>query len=139
MAMIKGGCLCGKIRYEVTGDPILAGHCCCNDCRKATGAGHSTIAGFPEGNVEITGETSSYSNKGNSGGTVTRHFCGTCGSRLFSKVDADAGLTIIQCGTLDDASAIVPQLVFYHKDQQPWDYLNPDLPKFDTVPPGVDS
>ncbi len=139
MAKMKGGCLCGKIRYEATGDPVLAGHCCCSDCRKATGAGHSTIAGFPSHDVDITGETSSYSNVGSSGGTVTRHFCGTCGSRLFSIVDAGAGLTIIQCGSLDDPSAITPQMVFYHKDNQAWDFLDPDLPKFDTVPPSVDS
>ena len=40
-AKLKGGCLCGDIRYEVTGPAIFVAQCCCRDCQKATG----TVAG----------------------------------------------------------------------------------------------
>jgi hypothetical protein len=28
----RGGCLCGAIRYEITAEPMMAGHCQCLDC-----------------------------------------------------------------------------------------------------------
>ena len=45
---LQGGCLCGAVRYEVSGDPAFVGHCHCEHCRKATASGHSTIAAYPE-------------------------------------------------------------------------------------------
>jgi Uncharacterized conserved protein len=40
--MIKGGCLCGKIRYEFKQEDVIsAGNCHCKDCQKATGSGKS--------------------------------------------------------------------------------------------------
>ena len=35
----SGGCLCGAVRYEAQGEPLYAGHCYCEDCRKASGGG----------------------------------------------------------------------------------------------------
>ena len=29
----QGRCLCGEVRFEVEGDPQLAGLCHCEDCR----------------------------------------------------------------------------------------------------------
>ena len=38
--MIRGGCLCGKIRYEFKQEDVIsAGNCHCKDCQKATGSG----------------------------------------------------------------------------------------------------
>ena len=38
---IKGGCLCGAVAYELTGEPMFVGHCACENCQKAGGGGHS--------------------------------------------------------------------------------------------------
>jgi hypothetical protein len=39
---LKGSCLCGAVKYEVTGDPKRFYHCHCSRCRKATGTGHAS-------------------------------------------------------------------------------------------------
>ena len=37
--VLKGGCLCGAVRYQAEGEPLYAGFCYCEDCRRASGAG----------------------------------------------------------------------------------------------------
>ncbi|MBT9317995.1 GFA family protein [Leptothoe spongobia] len=46
---IKGGCLCGKVRYEVTGRLFDVSHCHCSMCRRQHGAAFSTYADFKPG------------------------------------------------------------------------------------------
>ncbi|HEY9649165.1 MAG TPA: hypothetical protein V6C95_00775 [Coleofasciculaceae cyanobacterium] len=41
----------------------------------------------------------------------------------------------IQAGSLDDPSWFKPQADIYVASAQPWDYMNPDLPKFAKLPP----
>src|SRR5688572_6797145 len=42
--MHKGSCLCGRVRYEVTGDIGDFGYCHCTSCRKASGTAHAANA-----------------------------------------------------------------------------------------------
>jgi len=37
---LKGGCLCGAIRYQISGSPHFVSQCSCKDCQEATGTGH---------------------------------------------------------------------------------------------------
>ena len=39
---LKGSCLCGAVRYEVSGDLQRFYHCHCKRCRKSTGTGHAS-------------------------------------------------------------------------------------------------
>jgi len=35
---ITGGCHCGAVRYEVTGEALTHALCHCSDCRRSAGA-----------------------------------------------------------------------------------------------------
>ena len=35
--VITGGCFCGRIRYEIAGDPALQLLCFCKDCQRISG------------------------------------------------------------------------------------------------------
>ena len=69
-----GGCLCGAMRYTVCGPSLFECQCCCKDCQKATGTGHTTIVGVLRSQLEVEGEPAVFTNSGESGGTVSRHF-----------------------------------------------------------------
>lgn len=43
-----GGCLCGAVRYEIKGKPVVVARCHCEECQKISGAGHSVGAMFAD-------------------------------------------------------------------------------------------
>ena len=96
MDTFKGGCLCGDVRIEVTGQPYRVGLCHCLDCRKHHGALFFAAAIFPEEAVVITGDTQQYAN---------RHFCARCGSSVFARYDDEIE---VHLGTLDAPNQLVP-------------------------------
>lgn len=129
-----GGCLCGAIRYECSAEPVAMGNCHCRDCQRVTGSAFATTLLVPCSAVTITGDVKYYEATGDSGGIVRRGFCPTCGSRLFGK-PAIPDLMSIMAGSLDDPSWFRPGIDCYTASAQPWDYMNPELPKFEKLPP----
>jgi hypothetical protein len=87
--------------------------------------------------VNVRGEVKYYEAIGDSGGIVRRGFCPNCGARLFGKAAASRGIISIMAGSLDDPSWFTPQADIYTASAQPWDYMNPDLPKFAGLPQNV--
>ncbi len=128
-----GGCLCGAIRYECSAEPILMGNCHCRDCQQATGTAFAAAILVPRNAVTITGDVKYYETTGDSGGIVSRGFCPICGSQLFSKPPMPEFMGIT-AGSLDEPSEFQPVIDFYTASAQPWDYMNPELPKFAKLP-----
>src|SRR6266566_9753674 len=52
--VISGGCLCGWVRYEVSGQPYNITHCHCLDCRRNSGAPLVTWASFTRSDFRFT-------------------------------------------------------------------------------------
>jgi len=129
-----GGCLCGAIRYEISGQPHFVAQCCCKDCQKATGTGHTTIIGVLRDQLAVTGTPQRYTNRGDSGGDVTRHFCGVCGGRIYTSGTLPGPMVMVQAGSLDDPNQIAPQSVIYVKSALSWDRFDPALPRFEALP-----
>jgi hypothetical protein len=131
---LSGGCLCGQIRYEIRRPFLFVSQCCCKDCQKATGTGHTTIIGLPGGQLTMHGEPKTYTSIGDTGGKVTRHFCGNCGGRLYTTGDRPGDNVIIQAGSLDDPEQISPENVIYAKNRISWDKPDPALPHIAGLP-----
>ena len=73
----EGGCLCGAVRYRVTGEPVAATLCHCGDCRRASGGTNIAWAVFDLGDFEWLGdEPEDYS----SSPGIRWLFCKGCGS-----------------------------------------------------------
>lgn len=101
-----GGCLCGRVRYRVSGTPLYDTFCHCVPCQKATGtvAMSSTIR--RRSDLEITqGQDvlKAYKDTStDSGKPLMRNFCGECGSMLFAFPDVLDTVVGVAAGTLDD-------------------------------------
>lgn len=131
--MATGGCQCGAIRYEATGEPAYSALCHCVDCRRSAGAPMVGWALFPEEGVTITGEPAQYQSSEH----ATRHFCGTCGTGLFYTNPAVfPGSIDIQTGSLDDPASLPPQAHIQMAEAAPWMDRVSDLPKYDRYPEG---
>ncbi len=93
----KGSCLCGGVRYEVSGPLRNVIACHCTQCRKQTG--HfmaATAARLEHFRVTKSDELKWYA----SSAMAERGFCGACGSTLFWQ-GKGRDYVAIAAGTLD--------------------------------------
>jgi len=125
----EGRCLCGAVSYSSTVAPVFAGNCHCKDCQRASGGPYTPALMFPAAAVQIRGTPRYFASRGDSGRTIERGFCPDCGSQLFSRLEGLPGMLGVRAGTLDDAAQFKPQLDFYVASAQPWDHMDPELPK----------
>jgi len=133
--MITGHCLCGKISYRMDAEPLYAGHCFCNDCRRISGSGHMTAFGAPKAKLQIDGELATYASVGGSGKMVTRAFCPTCGALIFSQSKArPPDIVNIAAGTLDDPSRIKPTVAVFCRNRAPWDTVAEGVIRYEALP-----
>lgn len=132
---LTGGCMCGAVRYECSAQLPLTANCHCRDCQRATGGAYASVLFVPRNAIKITGEVKYYDVVGESGNVLSRGFCPTCGSRLFGKPAIMPDAMSIMASSLDDPSGHKPAMDIYTASAQPWDYMNPELPKFPRMPP----
>jgi hypothetical protein len=134
-AFATGRCLCGAVSYTISSEPVRMAQCHCDHCQRTSGTGHNSIAFFKADTVDIKGETQSYSCITDRGNTSTRHFCPTCGSRLFGENSGRPGVIGITIGCVDQKDWFKPQAVVYTRGRPNWDATSQDIPNFDTMPP----
>ena len=120
MPEIKGGCLCGAVRYTASAEPALVGVCHCRDCQKFTGSAFGFFIGVPRSAFEIHGVLKTFSKLGDSGNPIVRRFCPECGSSIVEEPPGRRDLAIINAGTLDDPSAVTPTMEIYCDRELPW-------------------
>jgi hypothetical protein len=125
----SGGCSCGKVRYDLAAEPIRGFHCQCRDCQRDTGAGHASVMVFRRDAMRVSGPVCEILRTADSGAHKLKGFCGSCGSPLYNKPVSKPDLIGIYVGTLDDPSGFKPEVVMFALRGQPWDHLDPALPK----------
>ena len=132
---LTGGCHCGAVRYDSSGEPMMSATCHCTDCARISGAAGASAVAVPRDTVTVTGEVSWYASPGDSGKMVNRGFCPRCGTRLFGKPDLAPDLMSISILSLDDPSAVQPQMNLYTKSAAPWAASDSALTSFEGMPP----
>lgn len=132
-APFTGGCACGAIRYECSAEPLMIGNCHCRDCQRSSGAAFSTGVVVPSDSLTLLkGEPKYHRVTMENGTTARRGFCAECGSPLFAGSSANPRTIAVKVGSLDDPSWCKPMVDIWTKSAQPWDYMNPELPKVPT-------
>jgi hypothetical protein len=125
-----GGCACGAVRYECGAEPAMAFNCHCRDCQRASGTAYASGLLVPVDAFRFTrGAPRYYLGTADSGRNVGRGFCAECGSPVAA-TQAGNPIVIVYASSLDDPSWHRPSLDIFTSSAQPWDHLNPELPKF---------
>ena len=117
----SGRCLCGAVTVESSAEPQAVFHCCCEDCRRSSGTGHCTHIVIPESAFSLTGDVTFFAHKADSGNTVTKAFCGTCGSPIYA-TSAEGGPKVygIRLGTVRQRRDLVPARQYWTASALPW-------------------
>jgi hypothetical protein len=121
-----GGCLCGRVRYRVTGPLRQVVNCHCSQCRRTHGH-FAAYTNADKHHVEIIedGSLKWYP----SSDTARRGFCGECGSSLFWE-PAGGDTLGIAAGTLDSPTGLRTIAHLYIGDRSDYYDLDDDLPHF---------
>ena len=82
----QGGCRCGDIRYETSGEPQVVYYCHCRDCQRSTGSAfHVGLVMKQDQVAMLSGKPKGHTTTSDSGHEMTREFCSNCGSPLFTR------------------------------------------------------
>jgi len=131
---LQGGCLCGAVRYEASGNPARFYHCHCSRCRKSSGTGHATNLFLTEAQLIYTqGEELVRRYKIPEAERFTRQFCSECGSSVARYVP-ELNAVIIPAGSLDSEPPIKPQARIYWDSRADWSCSDEPLPRFAELP-----
>lgn len=112
---LTGGCNCGRVRYQLEGEPVRVGLCHCESCRKESGSAFSYFGIWPKAAAALSGELACFHTR--AGG---ERFCPTCGSSLFNWTE-DSDEIEIKLGSLDDPpSGLTPAYELWTFRREPW-------------------
>jgi hypothetical protein len=105
-------------------------NCHCRDCQRASGGPYSPTVIVPAQSLRIgSGQPKFHKVISESGNKATRAFCLECGSQLFASSSGRSEFIGIKAGTLDDPSWFKPMADVWVESAQPWDCLDPAIPK----------
>jgi hypothetical protein len=126
--MRRGGCLCGAVRYAVSGElrEILVCHCV--ECRRWTGRAWAVTAAR-DGELDIDGEHVCWIESPRSALGASRGFCSRCGSSLFYRAPG-RGRTGIGAATLDDPSGLRVAAHIWVSQSVEWDAPPTAMPAY---------
>jgi len=126
--MMTGSCLCGGVKYSITGELNPIQLCHCQQCRKAQGT--PFVSNIPLlrkqfellSGAELLKEYASSEGKG-------RVFCSHCGSPLYSHRHSDPQSIRLRAGTLDQDLPVRPVSHAYTGSAANWWKINDQLPQ----------
>ena len=98
---ITGSCLCGTVKYRITGNLNKFYYCHCMQCRKITGSAHASNILTDPNNIEwVSGKNNikRFDLPGN--GKYVKNFCRTCGSGV-PFINKSGDTLFIPAGSLD--------------------------------------
>ena len=131
---LSGGCLCGSVRYEISGKEGRFWHCHCRRCRKATGTGHASNVLLKPDSAEWTaGEELLKVYKVPDARFYRAVFCSNCGSPL-PRVAPDMSIAVVPAGTLDNDPGLRPEARIFEGSKAPWSCDDTVVPGYDKYP-----
>ena len=127
---VRGECLCGTVKFEVTLPTKWCAHCHCTLCRRSHGAAFVTWFGvetdqfkFIQGEEKLTWYHSSQESK--------RGFCTNCGSHILFRSTKWPGETHLTLSNMIDPIDRQPQVHVFFDTHVGWLEFNDDLPRYD--------
>jgi hypothetical protein len=129
-----GRCLCGAIRYELSGELGPLVNCHCQFCRRAHGAAFATVSWVPSAALCITaGE--SIIREYHPEGVGSRCFCERCGTRLWNRSLSTPTHLSLVIASLDGDPPRGPVMHINTESKAGWYQILDALPQYAALPP----
>ena len=132
--MIRGGCLCGGVRFEIARAAGPFELCHCTRCRKASGSAFTPWLGVRREEFRLLqGEELIRTYEAplrNKPPPYRTSFCGRCGSPVPDPKSEDPWFAV-HAGVLDDDPGLRPERHILVEAKSPWFTISDALPQFD--------
>ena len=126
-----GSCLCGEVRYTVTGAFDRFYLCHCSYCRKDTGSAHAANLFSATATLTWLSGQSSITAHELPGTRHARSFCKICGSAVPR---TSSNMIVVPAGSLDTDLAQVPNGNIFTGSRASWDTDLTSAPNFESFP-----
>ena len=126
--MHRGGCLCGRVAFEIEGPLPPIQICHCSQCRRAQGGPFATNVPVAESALRwLRGEALLKSYESSPG--KFRVFCSECGSPIYSRRLSLPGVVRLRAGLLDEPVASAVELHMHVASKASWWSIVDELPQ----------
>ena len=127
---LEGGCSCGALRYRLTSDPLFV-HCChCLNCQRQTGSAFVINVLIEADRMELVAGDAHPTDVPRDDGSKQRIFrCPTCEVAVFSEYGRPE-VRFVRAGTLDQPSAVSPDVHIFTRSKLDWVQLPDSVPAF---------
>jgi hypothetical protein len=117
----QAACSCGQLRLTCAGEPVRISICHCLECQRRTGSVFGAQARFPRTQVAaIEGRATQYVRLGDSGESVTFHFCPQCGSTVYWMLGTAPDVIAVAVGAFADPAFPAPLHSVYERRRHGW-------------------
>jgi hypothetical protein len=131
-----GGCQCGAVRYESSGEFKALYVCHCAECRKQSASAFGMSLVVPRSDFRVTrGSAKYWTRRADSGREVRCAFCPDCGSRLWHERQGIAETVTIKAGSLDDPIDMTNAIHIWTSSKLPGVLIPEDALQYPQEPP----
>ena len=112
-----GGCRCGRVRFEASGEPLLTMACHCTGCQRMTASAFSLTDTYPADSFKVTeGETVI----GGMHGATRHHFCDYCKSWVHTEPEGLDEIVNVRSTLFDEPGRERPFVEVFTGEGLPW-------------------
>lgn len=130
----EGACLCGRVRFRVTGELLAFQYCHCSRCRRLTGSAHAANLFTPTDGLQwLSGEEAVSTYVLDAEPPFGTAFCSNCGCSMPSR-SSSGKAWVVPAGSLEQDPGLRPARSIFHASRAPWYVEVSDLPKHDELP-----
>jgi hypothetical protein len=119
---VDGQCHCGRVTFEADIEPQAVSICHCTDCQALTGSPFRVTVLCSGHQIRTTGQAPKiYAKAGDNGRVRYQHFCGDCGSPLFTSGEGEQTDNWgIRWGSLRQRALLKPARQIWCRSAAPW-------------------
>jgi hypothetical protein len=131
---LRGSCLCGGVRFEVTESFVSVSQCHCTSCKRISGGG-GTVSGRARTDTirVLAGEELITRYQPDEGSA--KSFCSVCGSNLFGGGWPESEHASVRLSAIDDPFDRKPDAHIFVRSVAAWETLPDDgAPRYDIRP-----
>lgn len=113
----QGGCRCGRVRFRVSGEPLITMACHCTGCQRMTASAFSLSSLYPSDAFEVTAGEAVL---GGLRGAARHYFCPDCMSWLFTRPAGMDAFVNVRSTMFDDTRSYRPFVETYTSEKLAW-------------------